>query len=147
MALKVKSIDASASKWSDNAGRASAEMATNAVAAASEWQSKTVAAADNYHMAVTSANIKNRFSRGVTAAGAAKYSRKVEAVAASRYSEGVGVAQPDYKSGAEPYFSTLAALSLSARKPRGDPGNIRRVEEVTKALNSKRIAMLGGAGG
>ena len=147
MAIKVKSIDASASKWSDNAGRASAEMAANAVAAASEWQSKTVAAADNYHMAVTAANIKTRFSRGVTKAGASKYARKVEAVSASRYSEGVSVAQPDYKTGAEPYFSTLASLSLSARKPRGDPANYRRTEEVGKALNAKRIALLGGSGG
>ena len=147
MAIKVKSMEASAAKWSDNASRSATEMAANAVAAAAEWASKTVAAADNFHMAITAANIKERFRRGVARAGAAKYARKVEAVSASRYSEGVGVAQSDYKTGAEPYFSTLAALTLSPRKPRGDPGNIRRVEEVTKALNAKRLAMLGAGGG
>lgn len=146
MAIKVKSMEASAEKWSNNASRAAAEMATNAVAAASDWQAKTAGAADNFHMAVSAANVKERFRRGVVKAGAAKYARKVEAVAASRFSEGVGVAQPDYKAGAEPFFSTLAGLTLSGRKPRGDPGNIRRVEEVNKALNAKRLALLGGGG-
>ena len=147
MAIKVKSIEASTRKWSDNASRASAEMAANAEAAASDWASKTAAAADNFHMAITAANIKERFRRGVVKAGAAKFARKVAAVAASRFSEGVGAAIEDYKTGAEPYYSTLAALTLSQRKPRGDPSNYRRVEEIGKALNAKRLAILGGGGG
>ena len=147
MAIKVKPIEASTVKWSDNAGRASAEMATNAVAAADDWARNTAAAADNFHMAVSAAGVKERFRRGVVKAGAAKFARKVEAVAASRFSEGVSAAVEDYKTGAAPYFSTLAGITLSARKPRGDPANYRRVEEVGKALNSKRIALLGGGGG
>ncbi len=146
-AIKVKSLEASAGKWSDNASRSAAEMAANAVAAAADWATKTAAAADNFHMAITAANIKERFRRGVVRAGATKYARKVEAVAASRYSEGVGVAKDDYKTGAEPFFSTLAAITLSPRKPRGDPANYRRVEEVGKALNAKRLALLGAGGG
>lgn len=146
MAIKVKGIEASTTKWSDNASRASAEMATNAVAAADDWARNTAASADNFHQAITAANIKERFRRGVVKAGAAKFARKVGAVAASRFSEGVGAATMDYKSGAEPFFSTLAAITLSARKPRGDPSNYRRVEEVGKALNAKRLALLGGGG-
>jgi len=147
MAIKIKSIDTSVIKWNDNAGRASAEMATNAEAAAEDWARNTAASADNFHMAVTAANIKERFRRGVVKAGAAKFARKVRAVAASRFSEGVAAATGDYKAGAEPYFSTIAALTLSARKPRGDPGNYRRVEEIGKALNAKRLALLGAGGG
>jgi len=122
-------------------------MAAGAIAAADEWVRNTAAAADNFHMAVTSANVKERFRRGVVKAGAAKFARKVEAVAASRFSEGVGAAKDDYKSGVEPFLSTIAALTLSARKPKGDPSNYRRVEEVGKALNAKRLAMLGAGGG
>ena len=146
MAIKVKSMEASTAKWSDNASRASNEMATNAVAAADEWARNTAAAADNFHQAITAANIKERFRRGVVKAGAAKFARKVGAVAASRFSEGVAAARDDYKAGAEPYYSTLAAITLSARKPRGDPANYRRVEEIGKALNAKRLALLGGGG-
>jgi len=147
VAIKVKPIDASVAKWSDNASRASAEMATNAEAAADDWARATAASADNFHQAITAANIKERFRRGVVKAGAAKFARKVRAVAASRFSEGVAAATDDYKAGAEPYYSTLAALTLSARKPRGDPANYRRVEEIGKALNAKRLALLGGGGG
>lgn len=147
MAIKVKGIEASANKFADNASRAAAEMATNAEAAAEDWARNTAASADNFHMAVTAANIKERFRRGVARAGAAKFARKVRAVAAGRFSEGVGAAKDDYKAGAEPYFSTLAALTLSPRKPKGDPANYRRVEEVGKALNAKRLALLGTGGG
>ena len=146
-AIPVKSAEASTAKWQDNASRASAEMAEGAVAAADEWQRQTAASADNFHQAVTAANIKERFRRGVVRAGAAKFIRKVQAVAASRFSEGVSAARDDYRTGVEPFLSTIAALTLSPRKPRGDPSNYRRVEEIGKALNAKRIAQLGGGGG
>jgi len=147
VAIKVKGIDASTSKWSDNAGRAAGEYATNAEAAASEWASKTAAASDNFHQAISAPGVKERFRRGVVKAGATKYARKIVDVARDRFGPGVAAAVNDYKAGAEPYFSTLSALTLSARKPRGDPANYNRVMEIGKALNAKRLAMLGGGGG
>ena len=147
MAIKVKDISASTTKWSENAGRAAGEFATNAEAAAEVWASNTAKATDNYHMAVTAANVKERFRRGVVRAGAAKFARKIRDVARDRFSPGVAAEIEDYKTGAEPYFSTLAALTLSTRKPRGDPANYNRVQEVGKALNAKRLALLGAGGG
>ena len=146
MALKVKAIDASSTKWGDNAARAATEFATNAEAAAEDWAHKTAAAADNFGQAISAPGIKNRFRSGVVKAGAAKFARKIRDVARDRFGPGVAAALTDYKAGAEPYFSTLAGLTLSARKPKGDPANYKRVEEVGKALNAKRMAMLGGGG-
>jgi len=146
MAIKVKPVDASTTKWRDNASRAAAEFATNAEASADEWARNTAGSADNFHQAVTAPGIKERFRRGVVKAGAAKFARKIREVAADRFGSGVSAAEADYKAGVEPFLATIAALTLSPRKPRGDPGNIRRVEEVTKALNAKRLAMLGGGG-
>jgi len=143
MAIKVKAIEASTTKWSENAGRASAEFAANAEAAASDWATKTQAARDNYGQAITAPGIKDRFARGVARAGAGKFARKIRDVAMDRFAPGVAAATVDYKEGAGPYFSTIAALTLSARKPRGDPANYKRVEEVGKALNAKRLALLG----
>jgi len=143
MGLKVKPIDASTTKWSENAGRAATEFAANAEAAASDWATKTAAARDNYGMAISAAGIKDRFARGVAKAGAAKFARKIRDVASERFARGVSAAVADYKEGAGPYYSTIASLSLSARKPRGDPANYKRVEEVGKALNAKRLALLG----
>ena len=147
MAIQVKAIDASTLKWSENAGRAAGEFAANAEAAADAWQRNTADAADNFHMAVTAPNMKERFRRGVTKAGAAKFARKIRDVGRDRFGPGVAAATDDYKAGAEPYFSTIAALTLSARKPRGDPANYNRVMEIGKALNAKRLALLGGGGG
>ena len=144
MALKVKSSEAASTKWTENAGRASAEMATNAEAASEDWARQTVAATDNFGQAISAAGIKNRFRAGVVKAGAAKFARKVKELAATRFSQGVSAGAPDYKTGVEPFLSTLASLTLSARKPKGDPANYRRVEEVGKALNAKRLAQLGG---
>lgn len=143
MAIKVKDVATSTMKWSENAGRAAEEFATRAEAAASDWQTKTVAAAGNFHQAITAPGIKERFSKGVTRAGAAKFARKIRDVARDRFAPGVAAATTDYTAGVEPFFSTIAALTLSARKPRGDPANYRRVEEVGKALNAKRLALLG----
>ena len=145
--LKVKDAAGSATKWTENAGRAATEFATNAEAAAETWASNTAKAADTFHQAITAPNIKERFRRGVTRAGAAKFARKIKDVGMARFGPGVAAATSDYQTGVEPYFSTLAALTLSARKPRGDPANYNRVQEIGKALNAKRLALLGGGGG
>jgi len=147
MPINVKPIDISASKWTDNASRAAAEFATNAAAAAEDWARKTAGSTDTYGQAISAPGIKNRFRAGVVKAGAAKFARKINDVARDRFGPGVAAAKDDYKAGAEPYFGVLAGLSLSARKPKGDPANYKRVEEVGKALNAKRLAMLGGGGG
>lgn len=144
MAIKVKDITQSADKWADNAGRSAERFAIEAEAAADAWARNTGASADNFYQAVTGPGIKERFRKGVSRAGAAKFARKIRDVGKDRFAPGVTFGLPDYKTGAEPYFATIAALSLSKRKPRGDPANYRRVEEVGKALNAKRIALLGG---
>lgn len=146
-AIKVKDAASSALKWTENAGRASEAFAVGAEASAEEWARNTANAADTYSQAITAPGIKNRFRTGVVKAGAAKFARKIRDVARDRFGPGVAAAQSDYQAGAEPYLSTLAALTLSPRKPRGDPANYNRVQEVGKALNAKRLALLGGGGG
>jgi len=150
MAIKVKDVTKSTEKWSENASRAAAEFATNAEAAASEWASKTAAAAGTFHAAITAPNIQTRFAKGVARAGAEKFARKIRDVGRDRFGPGVAAATTDYNAGVAPFFATISALTLTSRKPRGDPANYRRVEEVGKALNAKRLALLGvapGAGG
>ena len=148
MAIKVKPIEASTQKWSENAGRAAESFAVEAEASADAWAKNTAAAADTFGSAISAPGMKERFRRGVQRAGAAKFARKIRDVGRDRFAPGVAAAISDYKDGATPYYATLAALTLSARKPRGDPANYKRVEEVGKALNAKRLALLGvGVGG
>jgi len=146
-AIKVKSTEASAEKWRENAGRSAESYAVEAEASAEQWARNTGASADTFHQAVSAAGVKERFKRGVARAGAAKYARKIRDVARDRFAPGVQAAEADYKAGAEPYLQVIAGLTLSGRKPRGDPANYRRVEEIGKALNAKRLALLGSGGG
>lgn len=143
--IEVKTPEASASKWSERAAGASNLMVDGALAKAQEWAKNTAGAADNYHMAITAGSIKARFMNGVRRAGADKYARGISEKAANRYSSGVQGASGDYQSGVAPYISTIAGLTLSPRKPRGDPANYNRVQEVGRALHNKRIAQLGAA--
>ena len=143
MALKVKPIGSSTIKWEERARVASGEYAANAEAAGADWAKNSAAAADNYGMAISAAGIKERFRRGVSRAGAEKYSRKIRDVARDRFAPGISAATVDYTSGAQPYYDCLAALTLPARKPRGDPGNLARVDAANKALHAKRLALLG----
>ena len=146
-AIKVKPMEASAEKWRENAGRAAEDFATEAEASAEAWARNTAQASDTFGQAIQATGIKERFRRGVMKAGAAKFARKIRDVARDRFAPGVAAAEADYKAGAEPYLQTIAGLTLTGRKPRGDPSNYRRVEEVGKALNAKRLALLGSGGG
>ena len=147
MAIKVKPIEASTAKWAEKARGASTEFAREAEASAELWAGNTARAADTYGQAIAAAGIKERFRRGVMRAGAAKFARKIRDVGADRFAGGVDAATTDYNAGAGPYFSTIAALTLSPRKPRGDPANYNRVQEIGTALNAKRLALLGAGGG
>jgi hypothetical protein len=146
MAINVKPIEQSTDKWKDNAARAADAFAIEAEAGADAWARNTASSAETFQQAITAPGIKERFRKGVNRAGAAKFARKIRDVGRDRFAPGVAAADMDYKAGVEPYFATISALTLSARKPRGDPANYKRVEEIGKALNAKRLALLGGGG-
>ena len=143
MGLKVKPIAESAKKLVERAQAASGEYASAAAASGDQWNTQTQAAKDNYGMAITAAGIKERFARGAAKAGAAGYVDGIVKKGKDRFSQGVSIGQAKYASNTEPYFSTIAGLTLSPRQPKGSPANYTRVADVGKALNAKRLALLG----
>lgn len=147
MAINVKSADTAAKKYTDNAGRSADAYKTGATAAASSWAQNTQAAAGNFKQAVQASGIDQRFARGVAKAGAGKYAEKINAVGGDRYAPGVAAGAADFRAGVEPFLQTMAGLTLAPRKPRGDPGNLKRVEQVTSANHMKRLALLGSSSG
>lgn len=144
MPLKIKPVAVAAEKWDANAARAADIYAAEAEAAAEDWVKGAAGGADNFHKAITAAGIKERFASGVKKAGSAKFARKIRDVAKDRFGPGIHAAVTDYATDVEPYFSTIAAMTLPPRAPRGDPANYARSEKVGKELNAKRLAMLGG---
>ncbi len=143
MAIRVKDLAGSAQRWTSRASGAATEYASEAAAAGERWASNTAGASQTYFQAVSASGIQDRFRRGVQRAGAAKYTRKIADVGQSRYTTGVQAATEDWRAGFEPFATTIAALTLPPRRPRGDPGNIERVRVVAQALNARRLAALG----
>jgi len=140
-AIKVKPVGEVRDKWLEvTPGRAS-YYEKGAVGAGADWEKNAVAAASAFKMAVTSPNIDKMYSGGVKKAGGAKFDRKVRDVGVARFSTGVQAAGVDYESGVAPMLDTIAALTLTARAPRGAPSNYNRVTEIGTALNKKRLAL------
>jgi hypothetical protein len=132
--LQVKSADVVAKKWAARAGAAGADYAAGVNGTTKDWATDTANAAPAWAAGVQTAAANGSFAKGVNNAGTAKWKSKAANVGAARYPQGVAAATPYYQSGIGPVLQTLSALSLPARGPKGDPGNIQRVTAVTTAL-------------
>jgi hypothetical protein len=139
MAIQIKSADVIAKKFATRAGAASNDYAAGVANPRQDWAGATSAASQTWAGGIQQAISNNSFSKGVNAAGSAKWSRKAAGVGAQRYAPGVQAAQGDYQNGVAPYLQVLAGITLPPRLPKGDPGNVQRVNAVTTALRAKKL--------
>lgn len=142
--LVVPSAADIAKKWGDVTPARSGYYESETPLAADLWESNTKGAKGTYKLAVADPKISDRFFGGVTGK-AAKFKRKVEAVGVARFSPGVTAAVTDMESGVAPYAAKLATITVSDRKPRGDPSNYNIVKEIGDPLHKLRLAKLGAA--
>ena len=112
-----------------------------------DWEAETVAAAKTYKAAISAPDIERRFAGGAKKAGTAKWQRKAIDLGVGRFGPGVTAAEPDFRAGFDPYVAVIAAVDMDVRKPRGDPGNWKRSEQVGSALHKKRLALIGAGAG
>lgn len=146
MPISTKSLAETQSKWTNVTPTRQTEYAAATPAAAQRWEAASLAAAPNYQAAVQAANIGARQSAGIRKAGAAKFSRKVQSVGANRFGPGVQAAGPDYASSFGPYLQAIQQVELAARRPRGDPSNYQRVQQVGNPLHALRLAQVSAGG-
>ena len=140
MPIQIKSVDAIASKYASRGAAAGADYAAGVASPRQDWQAATVAAENTYAQGVQTAIGNKSFSKGVNAAGTAKWQRKAASVGAQRYPTGVTAAKSDYQNGVAPYLQVIAGLTLPPRAPKGDPSNINRVSAIAQALRAKKLA-------
>jgi hypothetical protein len=140
---KIGSIDEITKKFIEVTPGRSAYYESGVKAPKEDWETNTVNAMGAYKAAVSAADIGKRFAGGAKKSGSGKWQRKAVDVGVSRFGPGVTASEPDYKSGFDPFVSVIAGTDLSPRKPRGDPANYRRVEEIGAALTKKRLALIG----
>lgn len=143
---KIRSVEEIAAKWKEVTPGRAGYYEAGIENPLEDWETNTKLAQGAYKAAVTASDIAARFIGGVARAGTAKWKRKAMAVGPRRFTEGVAVAEEDFRIGFAPHQAVIAATELPERKPRGDPANWGRSEVIGKALNKKRLALIGAGG-
>ncbi len=142
--VAIKPLAMIADKYVKRAGAAQADYQTAIQQTPpAKWEVNSKAAADAWSSGVSQAVAEGRFAAGIDGKGA-KWNRKASTVGPQRYQTGVTAAGPDFASGFQRSFDTLASLTLGPRGPRGDARNYARVQQVGDALNKARRAAKSG---
>ena len=140
MAIMVKDAATAAQKFVTRGQAAAADYAKGVQGAGDTWQQHSAAAGDTFAAGVQDAITRGAFAKGITKAGSGKYTTNASGKGAQRYPQGVAQAGPAWQNGTAPYLATLASITLPPRRPKGDPGNMARVQAVTDALRKKKLA-------
>jgi hypothetical protein len=138
MAINVKDVSASATKFVQRAQAAAPDYQKGVQGAGANWQAQSAAANDTYVAGVTAAANAGRYKNGV-ANKASKYETNAAGKGAQRYPQGVAQAGPAWQSGFQPYASVLSSLNLPPRRPKGDPSNYTISQAVGTALHAKKM--------
>jgi hypothetical protein len=136
--IAVKDAASVAAKWTQRAGAAGAAYTAGVNGTQKDWATDTAAAAGSWAAGVQTAASNGSFAKGVNAAGTAKWKTKAANVGAARYPQGVAAATQYYQTGIGAVLQVLQGVTLPARGPKGDPGNINRVTAVTTALRKMK---------
>ena len=104
-----------------------------------DWATNAAAASNAWKAGVQDAITNDRFKKGVTAAGTAKWQEAAKAKGPGRFREGVELGAPNFEKGFAPYRDTLEKLTLPPRGPKGDPKNIDRVRVIADALHKVKV--------
>jgi len=139
MAINVKDAGTAATKFVQRAQAAAGDYQKGVSAAGQQWQTNTAAAQDTWAQGVQASISNGSYVKGVNKAGANKYASAASGKGAQRYPQGVATAGPAWQEATAPYLQTIASLNLPPRRPKGDPGNMARVQAVTSALRAKKV--------
>ncbi|MHC4507803.1 MAG: hypothetical protein ACYTAO_02450 [Planctomycetota bacterium] len=135
---EIKDVSRIAQKWARVAPQRTQDYSDGISAPRRDWAASASAAQDTHTAAMQKAATQKAFSRGVRAAGTAKWQSRALAKGPNRYAEGVAIAEPDYRAGFSPFAETIARTTLPPRFPKGDPRNLERVKVIAQALHAKK---------
>lgn len=139
MALKVKDITKSATKYVSRAQVAGPDYVAGVQAAGTSQYDNALAAKANWGAGVQAAVTSDAFAKGLQKVGPNKWTANATSKGQKNYAPGVAQAQSAYSAGVTPYFQVLANLNLTQRFPRGDPRNQQRSVDVQVALRKQKV--------
>lgn len=139
MALKVKSVQAAASKFVTRATSASGDY-KDGINSTNDQAEKAIAAEASYAQGVQDSIARGARVAGLQKAGNSKWKERSLNLGAGRYSTGIKAGESEYSKNVAPYLQTLSNLNLTPRGPKGSVENYQRAAEVGQALHEQKLA-------
>ncbi len=139
----IRAIELIAKKWAEVTPRRADSYAEGIANPRRSWKAGALAAESAYEDGIRDAITRKAFGKGVAKAGDEKWARKATVNGVRNWGPGVAEAKGDYAAGFAPYRDAIAAVKLSPRYARRDPRNLKRVEDVVKALVAKKLSLMG----
>lgn len=138
----IRGIDQIAKKWAEVTPRRADSYAEGIANPRRSWKAGALAAEGAYEDGIRDAISRKAFGKGVAQAGDEKWQRKASVNGVRNWGPGVAEAEGDYQAGFGPYRDVIAGVKLSPRYARRDPRNLKRVEDIVKALVAKKISLM-----
>jgi len=140
----IKSLDKISGKWSRVSSASGVSYQEGVAEPRKSWKTQTLAANNNWKAGTQAAISANRFQTGVNASSDSKWQENAINKGVDRYAAGVQLGAGAYAAGFAPFAETIKNTQLPERKPKGDPGNIARVQVMAKALHDKKLTLSSG---
>lgn len=135
----VKALSEISRKWDERASVSQGEYEAGVRNPTGNWEQNTAAASKAYDLGVQAAIQRGSFAKGVANAGNSKWQENTLKKGPRRWTEGISLSKNQFERGFAPYRTVLENLTLTPRGPKGDPKNIKRVEEVANALHAEKL--------
>lgn len=140
---EIRSVEEIARKWASVTPMRSADYEAGVKNPKKDWAAATGAAETAYEEGVRGAIASKRFGKGVKKVGTVKWQAKAATKGTRNWGPGVAEAEGEFGMGFRPYQAAISKVKLSPRYAKRDPRNLKRVEDVVKALTAEKEAQLG----
>lgn len=139
----VRDIASIAKKWAEVTPQRAPQYEAGVKSPKQSWENNTKASNDAYKAGIQAAITQDRFAKGVTKAGQAKWVKGAVEKGVARFGPGVQVAEGDFNKGFAPYRDAIEKASLPPRFARRDPRNLERVRSMVTALIAEKQKQIG----
>lgn len=137
--LRVRDAASAADRFKTKAGAAAGEYAKGVTGAGQAWETGAAAGEQNYSDGVQAAISRGAYGKGVKGSGGGYYEDRAKTLGATRYAPGVAAGANNYQEGVAPFLDVMRNATLSPRRPKGDPGNITRVQEIANLNRQTKL--------
>lgn len=142
--MQVRPIQDSQEKFKSRAAGAREDYKRGVQGAGQRWLDGAANSTEAWRAGTQEAIAQDRFSKGVRAAGSAKYQERAATLGPERFATGVAAGAPEWGKNFAPFQQALAAHTLPTRGMRGSDSNAQRSVDVARLMRRVRNERLGG---